>query len=263
MIGSIAGDIIGSTRELGPIKTKDFELFEERSVFTDDTVMTVAVAKAYIFKLDYAKTMQEYGLAYPQVPYGKEFRIWLKSDNPKGYNSWGNGAAMRVGALGNYCRSEDEVLMEAKRSAIVSHSHEEGVRGAQAAALAVFYAKGGRSKEEIRKYIQEATGYDLSHSVDEIRPGYSFRNSCQHSVPQAICCFLDSVSFEDAIRNAVSLGGDSDTLACIAGSIAEAYYGGVPPRIFNEIFPRLPKRLMGDINTCLFAGAKHQMGVSY
>jgi len=243
MIGAIAGDIIGSVYEARPIKSKDFPLFDPRCTFTDDSVLTIAVALAILTGRPYRDTVLEIGRSYPHAGYGGSFIRWLTSDNPQPYNSWGNGAAMRVSPVGFAFDTVEEVLEQARQTAVISHNHPEGVKGAQATALAVFLARRDHSKEEIREHIGERFGYDLRRSVDEIRPGYSFRISCQETVPEAIVAFLDSVSYEDAVRNAISLGGDSDTLACITGGIAEAYYGRVPETIRTKVRERLPSPL--------------------
>lgn len=243
MLGAIAGDIIGSRFEHAGIKSKDFELFNRQSVFTDDTVLTVAVADSLLHKIPYFKKFREYFHAYPAAGYGGRFRRWARSPQPASYGSYGNGSAMRVSPIAWYYDTLDDVLEEALHSAEMTHNHPEGIRGAQAAAAAVFMARRGDEKQQIREYIQDSFAYDLSLTLDEIRPGYKFDVSCQGSVPHAILAFLESTDFEDAIRNAVSLGGDSDTQACIAGSIAEAYYGGVPARIADETLARLDTRL--------------------
>lgn len=235
MIGAIAGDIIGSVYEQYPIKTKDFPLFHPQCRFTDDTVLTVAIAKAVMDDRNYLKAVREMGRRYPHAGYGGSFFNWLSSPAPKPYNSWGNGSAMRVSALGFAFDTIDSVLLEAKLSAEISHNHPEGVKGAQATALSVYLARVTRDKTQILKEVTDRFGYDLNHTVEEIRPYYGFDISCQGTVPQAIVSFLDSDSYEDAIRNAISLGGDSDTLACITGGIAEAYYGPVAPYITTKV----------------------------
>ena len=228
MIGAIAGDIIGSVYENKPIKTTDFPLFSDGSMFTDDTVLTVAVADALLNDRDYAKFLRIWGRRYPNAGYGKSFITWIAIDGHPPYGSWGNGAAMRVSPIGWVCNSFDEVLAEAECSAVVSHNHPEAIKGAQAVALAVYLARTGSTKTEIKQEITKRFSYDLDRTVDAIRPTYTFDVSTQGSVPESIICFLESVSYEDAVRNAVSLGGDSDTMACIAGSIAETFYGSVP-----------------------------------
>lgn len=244
MFGAIAGDIIGSFYEIFPIKTKDFPLFHARSVFTDDTVLTVAVADAILTGNSYQQSIIEIGRRYPGAGYGGSFIRWLHSGNPQPYNSWGNGSAMRVSPVGYAFDSEKEVLKEAKKSAEISHNHPEGIKGAQATAIAIFLARKGFKKKEIRTEIGRRFGYNLNRTVNEIRPTYSFDVSCQGTVPEAIISFLDSISFEDAIRNAISLGGDSDTLACITGGIAEAFYGKVPKNILLKVRSYLTSDLL-------------------
>jgi ADP-ribosylglycohydrolase len=223
MIGAIAGDIIGSVYEGRPIKTKDFPLFHPRCRYTDDSVLTVAVAKAILEDRDYLKAVREIARRYPHAGYGGLFYRWLHSDDPRPYSSWGNGSAMRISPVGFAFDTADVVLREAARSAEITHNHPEGVKGAQAAALAVFLARTTRDKYLIRDRVSAQFGYDLDRKLENIRPCYRFDVSCQGTVPEAIIAFLESDSYEDAVRNAVSLGGDSDTLACITGGIAEAY----------------------------------------
>lgn len=243
MIGAIAGDIVGSVHEHSGTKTKDFPLFTPRSTFTDDTVLTVAVARAILEDGDYLSALRELGRRYPDAGYGGSFMRWLFSDDPSPYGSWGNGSAMRVGPVGFAFGTAEEVLREAARSALVTHDHPEGVKGAQATALAVFLARTARDKELVRKEIAARFGYDLSRSVEDIRRVYRYDVSCQGTVPEAIVAFLESTSWEDAVRNAISLGGDADTLACIAGSVAEAYYGPPDRSIVAEAKSRLPAEL--------------------
>lgn len=239
MLGAIAGDIIGSIYEWNNIKRTDFELFSSKSRFTDDTVMTVAVADAILNNKGYVTVFKEYGRKYPDAGYGGAFKKWFMSDDMTGYGSFGNGSAMRVSPVGFAFNTIEEVLEEAKKSAEVSHNHREGIKGAQAAASAVFFARQGRSKKEIKEYIQEYFGYNLERTLDEIRPHYKFDVTCQGSVPEAIIAFLESEDFEDAVRKAVSLGGDSDTIACIAGAIAQAFYGEIPKEIIKNTRKRL------------------------
>jgi ADP-ribosylglycohydrolase len=235
MIGAIAGDIIGSVYEFHPIKTKDFPLFSPSCFFTDDTVLTVAIADAILTGRSYLEAVREIGRRYPDCGYGGFFFRWLHSEDSRPYNSWGNGSAMRVSPIGFAFLDEATVMKEAARTAEITHNHAEGIKGAQATALAIFLARAGRTKEEIKRTIQTHFDYDLDRTVDEIRPSYSFTESCQQTTPEAIIAFLDSTSYEDAIRNAVSLGGDADTLACITGGIAEAFYGGVPQAIRAKV----------------------------
>ena len=235
MIGAIAGDIIGSVYEYAAMKSKSFPLFQPGSCFTDDTVLTVAVADAILKGRPYLESIRAIGQRCPDAGYGGAFAAWLASGAPRPYNSWGNGSAMRVSPVGFAFSSEDEVLEQAKATAEITHNHPEGVKGAQAAAVSVYWARTGWNKDQIRKGIAERFGYDLDRSVDDIRPGYSYEISCQRTVPESIIAFLDSDSYEDAVRNAVSLGGDADTLACIAGAIAEAFYGEVPRTIQSRV----------------------------
>ncbi len=243
MLGAIAGDIIGSVYEFNNIKTKDFPLFDSKCFFTDDTVLTVAVADAILNSGEYVRNIKEYYCRYPDAGYGGMFRRWAKSDSMAAYNSWGNGSAMRVSAVGFAFDDLATVLAEAIQSAAVTHNHPEGIKGAQATAAAIFLARTDRTKQEIASYIETNFGYDLSPTLDEIRPHYQFNESCQETVPQAIAAFLESTDFEDAIRNAISLGGDSDTLACITGGISQAFYGGVPKTISDQVLKRLDAHL--------------------
>ena len=243
MLGALAGDIIGSVHEFLQEKTMDFPLFVEHSRFTDDTVLTIAVADCLLTGSSYVDKFHEYTHAYPDRCYGGRFHRWVLTGSREPYNSWGNGAAMRVSPVGFALRTLDDVLDEAKRSADVTHNHPEGIRGAQATAAAVFLGRQGESKARIRAFIQERFGYDLNRSVDDVRPHYSFNESCQETVPEAIIAFLDSSDYEETVRLAISLGGDADTLACIAGGIAEAYYGGVPSSIAEGALARLDDEL--------------------
>lgn len=245
MLGAIAGDVMGSTREFRPVKTKDFALFEAASSFTDDSVMTLAVAKALLTDGDYAAAMRELGERYPEAGYGGRFRRWLTGRIAGPYGSYGNGSAMRVSPVAWAFDSEAEVLREAAASALPTHDHPEGVKGAQATALAIFMARRGAGMSDIRKEISGRFGYDLSRRLEDIRPRYSFDETCQGTVPEALLSFLESWSFEDAIRNAVSLGGDADTLAAISGSIAEAYYGKIPGAILGPALATLDEELSG------------------
>lgn len=249
MIGAIAGDVIGSVYEHQPIKTKDFPLFDANSRFTDDTVLTVAIAEALLEGRSYIDTLKSYTCMYPNAGYGRHFLRWALSDHDHPYNSWGNGSAMRVSPVGSARDSVDDVLEEARRSAVVTHDHPEGIKGAQATALAVYFGRKKVSKENVRHKIQSRFGYNLKRQIDQIRPDYHFDVSCQGSVPEALIAFLESHDFEDAIRNAVSLGGDSDTLACIAGAVAEAYYGGLPEVIEKQVRARLPAQFLTVIDT--------------
>ena len=247
MLGAVAGDIIGSVHEFLQEKTMEFPLFVEGSRFTDDSVLTIAVADCLLTGSSYVERFHEYTRAYPDRCYGAGFWNWVKSGSRKPYSSWGNGSAMRVSPVGFALSTLEDVLQEAKRSAEVTHNHPEGIRGAQATAVAIFLGRQGESKARIRKFIQERFGYDLNRSIDSIRPTYSFNESCQGTVPEAIIAFLDSSDYENAIRLAISLGGDADTLACIAGGIAEAFYGGVPERIAELAMARLDDNLRNTV----------------
>lgn len=248
MLGAIAGDIIGSVYEHHQIKTTTFPLFDGNCRFTDDTVMTIAVAHSILENVDYATSMKLFGRKYPNAGYGSAFIHWLFEDDLRPYNSWGNGSAMRVSPLGFAFDDTDTLLEEAKRSAVVSHNHPEGIKGAQATALAVFLARTSGSKDDLRSEITNRFDYDLNRTVAEIREIYQFDVSCQGTVPEAIIAFLESTNFEEAIRNAISLGGDSDTLACIAGGIAQAFYKGVPSEISRKTVSLLPKDLLDVVN---------------
>ena len=253
MYGAILGDIIGSPYEFDRgNKSKEFPLFSEHYEFTDDTVMTIAVADAFAFahaeadmawlrtRLIYA--MQKYGHQYPNAGYGLRFGDWLNSPDPQPYGSYGNGSAMRVSAVAWLYDDLDTVRRMARLSAEVTHNHPEGIKGAEATASAIFLARTGSAKAEIKAYIEDNFHYDLSRTCDEIRPHYHHVESCQETVPEAITAFLEGESFEDVIRTAVSLGGDCDTLTCIAGSIAEGFYG-VPEDLKQECRNRLPEQL--------------------
>ncbi len=248
MLGAITGDVIGSVFEARPIKTTDFPLFDRRSTFTDDTVLTVAVAHAVLEGSDYASALRRFGRRYPAAGYGGAFYNWIFHDSAGPYDSWGNGSAMRVSPVGHAFQTMDEVLAEAQKSAEVTHNHPEGIKGAQATALAVFLARSGEDKDAIRRDVSALFDYDLDRSLDGVRDGYAFDVSCQGSVPESILAFLESTSFEDAVRKAISLGGDSDTMAAIAGAIAEAYYGEVPERIAFRVRQRLPEDLLAVVD---------------
>ena len=243
MLGAICGDIVGSVYENLRTKRKDFRLFTPLSMFTDDSVLTIAVADAILSGRDYGSVIKSYARKHPLRGYGPRFLLWMASPGLKPYNSFGNGSAMRVSPVAHAFGSEVEVLDQAKRTAECTHNHPEGIKGAQATALAVFMARQGADKETIRREIEGRFGYDLSRSVDEIRPDYRIDLTCQGSVPEAIVAFLDSTSFEDALRNAVSLGGDADTQACISGAIAEAHYKHIPELILRQVHKRLSKPL--------------------
>ncbi len=248
MIGAIIGDIVGSVYEWDNIKTVDFPLFSPDCFFTDDTVLTVAVADVILNGGDYARSLLEYGRRYPNAGYGGNFSMWLDVGDQRPYNSYGNGSAMRVSAVGFAFDTLEEVLAEAEKSAAVTHNHPEGVKGAQATALAIFLARQGESKSVIKEQIETRFGYNLGRKLDEIRPVYDYDVTCQGSVPEAIIAFLESENFEDAIRKAISIGGDSDTIACITGGIAEAYYKDIPENIIREAVKRLDKELLNVID---------------
>lgn len=243
----IFGDIIGKHFEFLriPNKTKDFELFNEDSTYTDDTMCTLAVMKWLNgdTKQSLADIMRETCNAEPYRGYGGMFRKWLRDENMTAYSSFGNGAGMKSSPVGWYARSEEECLELAKQTAIITHNHPEGIKGAQAIALSVFMAKNSESKDNIKKRISELFHYDLDRTLDEIRPTYKFDVTCQGSVPEAIIAFLESTDIEDAVRNAVSLGGDTDTQGIMAGAIAEAYYKDYGDSIiYDETLKRLPQR---------------------
>lgn len=247
MLGALAGDIIGSVYEFYGTKSTEFDLFSDASRFTDDSVMTLAVAKWLVE--DEAHTlhyliycMQELGHEHPYAGYGGMFHGWLSEDNPQPYNSWGNGAGMRVSPVGLYAKTLDEALALAALTASVTHNHPEGVKGAQAIATSVFLAKEGKSKQEIKDYVEKTFDYNLHRTIAEIRPRYGFDVSCQGSVPEAIIAFLEGNSFEEVIRLAISLGGDSDTIGAMAGAIAACVYP-----IPDEIAERCDKLLTEDL----------------
>ena len=248
MLGAIAGDVIGSVYEASPVKTTDFELFPPGARFTDDPVLTVATAEALLGDGDYAGAYRRLGRAYPNAGYGGSFYRWSLRADAGAYNSWGNGAAMRVSPVGFALDTDDQVLAEAARSAAVTHNHPEGIKGAQATALAVLLARSGADKKGIRSEIEERFGYDVSRSLDAIRPSYRFDVSCHGSVPESLIAFLASTDYESAVRNAISLGGDAGTMACIAGGVAEAFYGAVPEQIAREVRSRLPDGFLDVLN---------------
>ena len=261
MLGAVAGDMIGSPYEFNRnnIKTTDFPLFGEGSRFTDDTVMTFAVADALMKCIpergqvpdhtEFANTlidsMHELGHAYPYAGYGSKFVMWLSRRSREGYGSFGNGSAMRVSPVAWAFDDLQNVEVFAGVSAMVSHNHPEGIKGAQAVASSIFLARTGNSKEVIREFVSERYGYDLTRTLDEIRPGYKFDATCPGSVPEAITAFLEGESWEDTVRKAVSIGGDSDTIACMAGSIAEAFYNGLPKNIMEAALTMLDDNLRG------------------
>lgn len=242
MIGAIAGDIIGSVHEATATKTKRFPLFTAESCFTDDTILTTAVADVLLNAGDYTKAFHRYFRKYPDVGYGSQFKRWCELRHTEPYNSWGNGSAMRVAPIGMAFNSLSDVLAEAERSARVTHDHPEGIRGAKAVAAAVFLARQKPEKREIEEYIQREFGYRLDVPLKRVRRTFLFDVSCEGTVPWALRAFLEADTFEDAVRNAISLGGDADTLACIAGAVAGPYYG-VPSAISVEVLGRVDERL--------------------
>jgi len=248
MIGAIVGDIIGSVYQIVPQMNTDFPLFSDHATFTDDTVLTVAVADSLLSGASYAEKLHKYARAYPDRGYGKSFWRWVEVKLDEPYYSWGNGSAMRVSPVGYVSGDLGVVLAEAKRSAEVTHNHPEGIKGAQATAAAIHLALSGKSKDRIRETIQDRFGYNLNRTIEEIRPTYNYNLSCQGTVPEAIIAFLDSDDYESAVRLSISLGGDADTLACITGGIAEAYYGGVPADIAECGLARLDNRLRNIVN---------------
>jgi len=244
VIGAIAGDMIGARFERYPTKKTDFYLIPSTPIFTDDTVLTVAVANAILTGTGFASSLKKFAQIYYNLPYGRSFKKWMWSWEDIPYNSWGNGSAMRVSPVGFAYESIDDVLHYAKESAEVSHNHPEGIKGAQATALSIFLARKGESKRTIRKEITQRFIYDLSRTVDEIRPDYRFDVSCQGSVPESIIAFLDSEDYEDSIRKVISLGGDSDTMACITGGISQAYYKEISKEIVDHVRNGLPRDLL-------------------
>jgi ADP-ribosylglycohydrolase len=258
MLGSIAGDIIGSVYEHAPIKTTDFSLFGDGCQFTDDTVCTVAIAQSLLGPFPFADSLRTLVRRHPERGYGGMFHSWATSDDLPPYGSWGNGAPMRVSPVGFMANSHAQALELAAASAAVSHDHPEAVKGAQAVAVAIWMARRGWSKTEIRSSIQTQFGYRLDRTVDSIRSAYRFDVSAAGTVPAALICALDAANFEQAVRNAVSLGGDSDTLACIAGGLAEALHG-LPPSLAHAASRYLTLDLLQIVKTfyavCPVAGA--------
>ena len=254
MIGAILGDIVGSIYEFDNIKTKEFELFDKECFFTDDSVMTISVAEALMqydnickdniqdFKENLVTTMHHIGINYPDCGYGGHFLVWILRNKRQPYNSFGNGSAMRVSSVGWYAKTLQEAELIAKATAEVSHNHPEGIKGAVATAGAVFLARTGASMDEIKKYISKY--YTIDFTLDKIRPTYDFDVTCQGTVPYAMEAFFESDGFEDAIRNAISIGGDSDTLAAITGAVAEAYYG-ISDNLKQSALSFLDDRLLG------------------
>jgi len=257
MLGAILGDIIGSRFEFSPLrknKSEDFELFGDKSddcYFTDDTVLTIATADAIMNNKSFEDSYHYWGNKYPESGYGMRFADWLVSENKKPYNSFGNGSAMRVSPVSWLYDNLSAVYDIAIESAKVTHNHIEGSKGACAIACAIYLARKKASKEIIKEYIELDFNYDLSRTIKEIRPSYNFNETCQGSVPESIICFLEGSSYEDVVRKAISLGGDTDTQACIAGSIAEAYYG-IPENLIVEMNKYLTpemKQIIFQFNT--------------
>jgi ADP-ribosylglycohydrolase len=257
MYGAIIGDICGSIYEKynhktdNPYKTDnptEIDLINQKCYFTDDTVLTVAVADAILTDRDYKQAVHRWANNYPNAGYGKKFCRWFRAGNPEPYDTWGNGSAMRVSAIGWAFDTQDKTLEEAKSSAEITHNHPDAIKGAQSVAAAIFMARHGASKEKIKTYIKETFDYHLDRTLTEIRPSYSFDKSCQGSVPEAIIAFLESNDFVHAIQLAISIGGDSDTIACITGSIAEAFYRDIPKELIDFVNSKLPdemKKIVG------------------
>ena len=254
LMGAILGDIVGSIYEFDPHKATDINLQDKRMDYTDDTIMTIAVADWILNDKRHTmnglvERMQQWGRRYPHPmgAYGNMFSQWLRSDNPMPYNSWGNGSAMRVSAVGFAFDTLEETMNVAKKCAEVTHNHPEGIKGAQATAAAIFMARTGSTKKEIRRYITDTFGYNLDRSCDDIRPTYGFDGSCQGTVPESIIAFLDSKDYEDALRLCISLGGDADTMGAITGAIAGAYYNKMPYALYNFGMEKLPKDIQNIV----------------
>lgn len=257
MLGAIVGDVVGSVFEWHNTKSIDFPLIGTQSKYTDDTVLTVAIANALLHRTKrkhwifesfyarsvYAESIKRFARRFPDAGYGQMFEDWVKSDSNKPYRSYANGAAMRVSPIGFAFNTLEEVLKEAKRSAEVTHNHRFGVRGAQAIASSVYLARQGTSKQDIKNYIERKFRYSLTRTLDDIRPNYRFDSSANGSVPESIIAFLESENFEDAIRKAISIGGDSDTIACMTGAIAHAFYRVIPEQLWSDVVSKLDWRL--------------------
>ena len=243
MLGALTGDIVGSIYEWSNTKTTEFPLFQDHCRFTDDSVLTVALAESILTSEGYGPLMKRFFRNYPDAGYGGSFQRWARAASSAPYHSWGNGAAMRISPVGWAFDSLALVLQKAREYSELTHDHPEGIRGAQGVAAAVYLGRTGCSKTEIKRFLAQDLCYDLSRSCDQIRPDYSFDVSCQGTVPQAVTAFLESSDFEGAIRLAISLGGDSDTLACITGAIAQAFYGGVPELIAGKTLEFLDEPL--------------------
>lgn len=254
LMGAILGDIAGSIYEFDPHKSTDINLQDNRMDYTDDTIMTIAVADWILNDKRHTmnglvERMQQWGRRYPHPmgAYGNMFSQWLRSDNPMPYNSWGNGSAMRVSAVGFAFDTLEETMNVAKKCAEVTHNHPEGIKGAQATAAAIFMARTGSPKEVIRRYITDIFGYNLDRSCDDIRPTYGFDGSCQGTVPESIIAFLDSKDYEDALWLCISLGGDADTMGAITGAIAGAYYNKMPYALYEFGMEKLPKDIQNVV----------------
>lgn len=254
LMGAILGDIAGSIYEFDPHKSTDINLQDNRMDYTDDTIMTIAVADWILNDKRHTmnglvERMQQWGRRYPHLmgAYGNMFSQWLRSDNPMPYNSWGNGSAMRVSAVGFAFDTLEETMNVAKKCAEVTHNHPEGIKGAQATAAAIFMARTGSPKKEIRRFITDTFGYNLDRSCDDIRPTYGFDGSCQGTVPESIIAFLDSKDYEDALRLCISLGGDADTMGAITGAIAGAYYNKMPYALYEFGMEKLPKDIQNVV----------------
>jgi ADP-ribosylglycohydrolase len=239
IIGAIVGDIVGSVYEIEPVKTKDFVLLTEESDFTDDTVLTLAVADAFVEGKSFSDNIQKFAKVYPDRGYGGYFKEWVKMSEPKPYGSYGNGSAMRVSPVAYVAKNMEEVMDLAKATAEVTHNHPEGIKGAQAIASSIYLAEKGALKYEIKEFVEKNFLYDLDFSIAEIRKGYKNNATCQRTVPEAIVSFLESNNFEEAIRLSVWLGGDSDTLACMSGAISAAFYRNIPNELLTKCFAKL------------------------
>ena len=243
MLGAIIGDIAGSTYEFRNATKEDFELLPEGSFYTDDTVLSIAIADAILSKRTYKDCLLEYARKYRNMGYGMKFKKWYHQEDPQPYNSFGNGSAMRVSPVGWAFDTIEEVLEEAKKTAEPTHNHPEGIKGAQATAAAIFMARKGKSKSEIKIFIGSEFDYDLSRSYEMVKATHKYNEICQKTVPESLICFLESENFEDALRKAIWIGGDSDTIACITGSIAEAYYKSIPDYLLEKAHSNLPAEL--------------------
>jgi ADP-ribosylglycohydrolase len=248
IIGPIIGDILGSIYEWKNNKTIHFDLFNSMCDFTDDSVLTIAIADCILNNNSFDYGLWKYGRKYGGRGYGAKFMNWLDDDNREPYNSFGNGSAMRVSPIGYAFNDLNTVLDQAAKSAIVTHNHPEGIKGAQCVASSIYLSKNGKTKDEIKDFICSKFEYDLNFKIDDIRPSYKFDATCQGSVPHAIVCFLESNDFENAIRLAISLGGDSDTIACITASIASSFYKNIPDKFIKFAESRLPIEFINIIN---------------